>query len=287
MLDLSCRSAYQAPSRSRHSVALLHNLAQCNPLTPQSSLPGRPPSVASCRYSYVSQTNPANSVRYPQYLFGEAPCKSESTLNVLPNNSASPNHSGLKSHYLKMIQENDGENERNNHHSDTRSTTKPNQADHKSVKDLASPFPNKCSVRKCGSDASTFYTRKNLKRSQIAHSQLSSILYSNFYIKKFAPTHSGSQVTLLSPDSTENGTKDGFAFSNLSARHLSYDFGNHSPQIGSSHVYLPNVPNALLDANRSISCNQLNTGHYHNHLLGRQSMRMHSEDRTSLVDKGG
>lgn len=65
----------------------------------------------------------------------------------------------------------------------------------------------KKSIRKCDSDASTFYNRHNIKRSQMANNQLSNILYNNFYSKKLIPTMFGSEIILL-PDQQQQQTND-------------------------------------------------------------------------------
>lgn len=156
------------------------------------------------------------------------------------------------------------------------------------------------SVRKSGSDASTFFQatkrthqhqqQQHLKRSQIAQSQLSSILYNNFYTKKATGLMNqgvnggsalfGSQTTLLEDQNEfhhhqQQTSSPRMLATNLPARHLSYDFSQQSPaMLANSHVYLPNTSHLELLGARSNSCNQLSSvaealGDYHNHLLMR------------------
>lgn len=324
MLDLSSRTPYhqqhQSTSRSRHSVALLQNLPTNSP-TPRSSFRRRPPSVASYHYLYSSNQNSKHNAKYPQYLFGGTPSKSESTLSVpLAANYYTPPSMITGGGHLKEIEENelDAEpkmvstisalgsnfhlNQRvpsitdltsrpilsrqisepatgNEQHQLAGSNGKSGGIGSPRLKQLLTGIASrssfkKSSVRKCGSDASTFYTRRNLKRSQIAQNQLSSILYNNFYTKKLVPAF-GSQTTLLeNGDQKEHQQHPSTPPVHLPSRHLSYDFSQQSP-MANSHVYLPSTSH-LDGSNRSSSCNQLSVlnGDYHNHLLVKQNFAL-------------
>lgn len=341
MLDLSSRTSYQShqTSRSRHSLALVQHLPN-NSLTPKSSFRRRPPSVASYHHLFTGHQTGQPKVKYSQYFFGAVPSKSESTLSVPLHMSSNHCHSPTtNNHPLNDIKET--ENEKCNMMM-TKLSKQPSDTDHVNVptnrhilqKQISEPAKvekspaaigskssqkikelfnglaarssfKRRSIRKCGSDASTFYGKHNLKRSQIAQNQLSNILYSNFYNKKIGPVF-GSQITLLGDtNDTKERKKDTSAvmtplLSHLQAKHLSYDFSpKPSAQFASPHVYLPNV--GQLDVNnRSNSCQQLSmlkadTGHYHNHLLLKQNMALMGTDNKahnsprilSPLDKSG
>ncbi|KAI2807244.1 hypothetical protein BLOT_009207 [Blomia tropicalis] len=312
-------------SRSRHSVALLQHLPN-NLSTPRSSFRRRPPSIASYHYLYSSNQNGINQnvkSKYAQYMFGAVPSKSETTLNVVPMSSANyftpPSMIGNP---LKEIKENEVDldpkvdsmvsstNCHLNRVPSNNDLSRPilgrpavieqinnermiNGKSGAKLKDFINGITARSSfkrrsVRKSGSDASTFYTRnRNLKRSQIAQNQLSSILYNNFYTKKLASVAFGSQITLLDDQHRhETGTPLGPFGSQMPSRHLSYDFSQHSP-MANSHVYLPSTTH-LETNNRSSSCNQLSAlnGDYHNHLLVKQNFAIIGNDTIMAHSNG-
>ncbi|KAJ6220280.1 hypothetical protein RDWZM_006092, partial [Blomia tropicalis] len=312
-------------SRSRHSVALLQHLPN-NLSTPRSSFRRRPPSIASYHYLYSSNQNGINQnvkSKYAQYMFGAVPSKSETTLNVVPMSSANyftpPSMIGNP---LKEIKENEVDldpkvdsmvsstNCHLNRVPSNNDLSRPilgrpavieqinnermiNGKSGAKLKDFINGITARSSfkrrsVRKSGSDASTFYTRnRNLKRSQIAQNQLSSILYNNFYTKKLASAAFGSQITLLDDQHRhETGTPLGPFGSQMPSRHLSYDFSQHSP-MANSHVYLPSTTH-LETNNRSSSCNQLSAlnGDYHNHLLVKQNFAIIGNDAIMAHSNG-
>lgn len=326
MLDLSARAHYHQTSRSRHSLALLQPLPSSS-LTPKSSFRRRPPSVASYHHLFATSHAPASAAghakaKYSQYFFGAIPSKSESTLSVplhLSSNFFCQNNSASgKQHPLNNIKESDNEKCNLPNQSECSANVPSNAIDSSRFQkqisdpgkpDRSPPPPTKTgklkelfhglanarssfkrrSIRKAGSDASTFYSRHNLKRSQIAQNQLTNILYNNFYNKKIGPVF-GSQITLLS-EVEKDKIPDGSLLSQIQNRHLSYDFSSSRPltQFASPHVYLPNA-NHLESNNRSNSCQQLSgskvdTGHYHNHLLLKQNL-FDSPRTPNRVDNG-
>nr|XP_027194516.1 probable serine/threonine-protein kinase DDB_G0282963 [Dermatophagoides pteronyssinus] len=161
------------------------------------------------------------------------------------------------------------------------------------------------SVRKSDSDASTFYNRHNLKRSQIAQNQLSNILYNNFYNKKLASSAFGSEIILLSDNEQQqqkhrnsplfgrrmaNDHKNQNRFDHIDIHHNRLKSSNKQQQqpqqcgqFPRPHVYLPSVSSLQETNTRSNSCQQLSilngdADHYHNHLLLKQNL-------SSLIDE--
>lgn len=347
-------------SRTRHSLAILSHLHSssggASQLTPRSSIRRRPPSVASYHHLYGVNGTQHHHQRCPQYLFGGVPgaAKSETTLNMTPISQGHQSPSFKNPYFLRKIKETEAENELltfkqyagsshnlSGHYNPARDTSlspSPTKGLNRSskagsgIRDLFSGIAGgarssfkRRSIRKCGSDASTFLSsRKSTpnnnkqRNSQLAHNQLSSILYNNFYAKKFGPTNANnfgnnntnnysSQSTLLTEiEPTVSGSKG--SGGHLSSRHLSYDFGNVAHHQASSHVYLPNVTSPQHHRKsryqqsdgshhqletRSASCAQLNqlnradspVGHYHNHLLNKQGLRLDSPKLRSSFDK--
>ncbi|KAH9424056.1 hypothetical protein DERP_008904 [Dermatophagoides pteronyssinus] len=163
------------------------------------------------------------------------------------------------------------------------------------------------SVRKSDSDASTFYNRHNLKRSQIAQNQLSNILYNNFYNKKLASSAFGSEIILLSDNEQQqqkhrnsplfgrrmaNDHKNQNRSDHIDIHHNRLKSSNNNNNNNHNNLdnFLDHIVSSLQETNtRSNSCQQLSilngdADHYHNHLLLKQNLSSLIDESAPLIN---